>query len=100
LTKTTANLIQQLFVIQKAVEADDLASLGTMFVDAQQCALQIDRQTMALLQQNGNLRERMEKCEKAALGGASLSKLPTRVELAIPKPAKWMRRAIRSLMNS
>jgi len=100
LTKTTANLMQQLFVIQKAVEADDLASLSTLLVDAQQYALQTDRQTMALLQENGNLRERMEKCEQAALSGSPISKLTTRVELAIPRPAKWLGRAIRSFMSS
>ena len=100
LTKTTANLIQQLVSIQKAAGADDLASLSTMLVHAEECALQMDRQAMALHQENGNLRERMAKCERAAFGSAPISKLPTHGESAVPKPAEWIGRAIRSFMIS
>jgi hypothetical protein len=100
LTKTTANLIQQLVSIQKAAGADDMASLSTMLDHAQECALQMDRQAMALLQENGNLRERMAKCEPAAFGSAPISKLPTHGESTVPKPDEWIGRAIRSFMVS
>jgi hypothetical protein len=55
---------------------------------------------MALLQENGNLRARMAKCERAAFGSAPISKLPTHGESAIPRPAEWIGRAIRSFTVS
>lgn len=63
MTRPGANLIQQLFAIQRAAEADDLALVGTILLDAEERALQMDRQAIALLQENGNLRERIAKCE-------------------------------------
>lgn len=76
-----ANLINKLMEIERAVGHARTAEVHAMVLEAQGCVLEMQREMIDTLRENGRLRERIEKCDPAA-ARAREARMPTNAEVA------------------
>lgn len=76
------DLIQKLVAIERAVGKVNTAEVHSLVLEAQGYVLEIQRQMIDTLRENGRLRERMEKYEPTSPARLKEPQLPSRAEVA------------------
>lgn len=92
-------LVVRLMEIEQSLGTRSAAETHDLVLQAEDCALEMERQLMDVLRENERLRQRMEKCDRSSLVQTSQARLPESAAVSSQTGKSRPRRTFRFLPN-